>query len=258
METSTSISFSADDSSTDGDYVMLVQDSYSSTTGVVSTINIIKSIANNLYDSGNDIDVDCGLIDDAITVVINAYPSDKDLSYSFGVTHGTIKSTVIKKELVTEYVTFGLQTTATIDYPVQSLVDLCWRGDLWDADGNDVDDPDLDIDGRTLSTPVALYGTARVKYWTWREQLTITINPRSQVGSGVYDSVAYAQWDGGVVLQTLTTPTAAEENYNSDQDCGWTYSYSIKDVSTPAPTEVDTEDSEEFIDYCTQEEIDLG
>jgi len=238
------------------DYVLLYQEPYDPGVGVTTTVDLVKGLSDALYGTdSSSFDVDCGIDEDwGFNTGLYAYPSSPKLSFNVGLTHGYLAQGTIAYITVQEMVQFRLSATGTLKFPAVSIKKMSWYGDVYDIDGKNISGPKLIASGRVLSSDDVVYGTALVAYTVYRVLYGIRITPREDSVENVYQSVAYARWNGGVVMREIDAPTGADDDYSKDVNCGWRSITNISPEDPSDPPIVDTKDQEIFIDYCSQKE----
>jgi hypothetical protein len=187
-------------------------------TGRVSRLQIILAAAARLFGLEPP-EIDCGVDGDGLNTAVYAYPYDPGLAYGFGVTHGNLSKPVRAEVVMREYVSFALTDEETVKYPLQELVSVDWQDEVWSADGAVIAGPALSVDGETVRSAEKLYATALVVYKTLRDTHGLQVPPREDAVGNVYQSVFWANWDGGVKLLPIEAPEGAEEDYEFKIEC---------------------------------------
>ena len=186
--------------------------------GRVSRLQIILAAAARLFGLDPP-EIDCGVNGDGFHTAVYVYPYDPDLAYGFGVTHGSLSTPIRALVIKREYAVFKLSDEATLEYPLQELVSVDWPDEVWSGDGSVIPGPDLSVDGQAVRSTKKVRGTALVVYKTLRITHGLQITAREDVVENVYQSVFWANWDGGVKLLPIEPPEGAEEDYQFKIEC---------------------------------------
>jgi len=187
-------------------------------TGRVSPLQIILAADAQLFGLEPP-EIECGVEGDGFTTAVYVYPYDPGLAYRCGVTHGSLAHPVRTTVTMRETVSFAMATEATLKYPLRELVSIDWLAEVWSAAGAVVANPALSVDGETVRSAAPIYGTAEVVYTTLRDSYGLQITARDDAVENVYQSVFWADWNGGVKLLVIEAPEGAEEDHEFQIEC---------------------------------------
>ena len=241
---------------TDGNaWLLLEQQEYSNNIGKVTMLDIIQALSGKILATSDVADVDCGInsIEHSFATIVHAYPYPESLAYHVGITHGNfamIGRTVVQ---VTQTLSFSLDTTTSLKYPVKQVISTQWLSDVYAVDGSKIAKPVVTRQGQDITIESPVYGTLVVVYTTMRDVYRLSIKARLTAVQNVYQSVFYGYYDGGIKLLEVDPPENAEENYGNGIDCtgvsgsGSTFFDDGGDEDEPT---VDAKNIEVTLDYC--------
>ncbi len=226
--------------------------------GKVTKLDLVKAMNTMLFGTVNNNEINCGVDGEGKYISgLYVYPFNMNLAYDIGITHGELGIKLVQEVHVRELVKFSLTKEQSAKYPVHSLTSYEWGADCWDGEGNVVTRPSISVDGQKILISNKVYGTVIIEYKTYRHARTLKVPPRENESINIYDSYAWARWNGGVELLKLEPPEGAEENYMFDIDCLG----GGRGTVTPRDPPDRPTDSPEFktvmIDYCTQQSYEF-
>ncbi len=241
-----------------GEYDALIMEQLSrkDDTGKITRLDITETISSILYGT-EEAKYDCGVLDGEDSTAVLVFPFEPSLAYDIGVTHGDLGGSIIAEITIVELIQFSLDLVKNSTYPIQSLESIEWYGDVFDEEGSVIDGPDISV-GKKIEITVSekVYGTSKIEYKTTRHYHPVLIKARSSA-ENVYESTAWARWDGGVRLLTLASPNGAEEDYQNGTFC-WDRSIAdIVPLEEPPllPPAAEPNSRRINIEYCSQGRI---
>lgn len=202
--------------------------------------------------------MDCGFNSDkSISVELYVYAVPLNLSYSLFASYGVL--TRKQREYIDQSEIIPVNYTESIElkYPVQGIKSFQWEGDTWDDDGNIVLNPTITVKAGVLYLSSKVYGIISIKYFTVRDIYKLTVHARKDSKIGLFESVVYGVYNGGVEYLKVTPPPNADEIASGDSVCGWDWSVTIiiegeEDICRIPEVDGDRNIS---IEYCSQKEI---
>ena len=190
------------------------------------------------FNGSNPTQVECSLDGDGcMTATIFAYPIPWDLNYTLRATHGRVSS---RREYVQEFrelVQVRLQDPGipiSPDYPIKSLRDYEWFGNVYNNLGDVVPSPNITVRDTEIYIDARVYGTIDVTYTVEKHIYTIEVTPDfDRPVADQYKSVAYAPYDGGVEWEEIDPAPSTNLDFSScggwinvtvdsDDDLPWT------------------------------------
>jgi len=226
----------------------IIMEQATSAAGRVTRLDLVKSLSGRLY-GGHGPQIDCGFRDGRFMIALLVFPSEQ--TYQVGVTHGHLDQPIISAPAVEESLQFTLTDSATTKYPVRELISLDPLADCWDENGAPIQPPPITWDGTTVTLARKIYGSLLITYRTIRHTMALLIPPRDG-SENIYQSVAWAAWNGGAKLLDLKVPS---ERYADDSGCAWRLTdrwiVNFPDDEIRPPTTDGVSNTVE-IDYCTQ------
>ena len=202
------------------DYLLIEQEPWARDIGKVTRLNLIKALEAVIFAGDNADSVDCGLIDgQRYTTLVYVYPSRDDLAFAVGLTNGSYTEPTIIDVLVKEPVSFNLTDVTDLTYPVKTVLSSSWAADVWDEAGDVITIAPPVVDGLAATVEQKIYGTAYIEYITRRFVYSVIIPARTDEPENVFQSYFYAWWDGGILMEALTAPDAAEYGYANNVSC---------------------------------------
>ncbi len=255
MHTSTTVTFKTSRRAI-VEALIMEQAPWSGGTGVVTKLDFVKAVASTLYGDPEN-EIDCGMDGDCYSSGLFIYPFDVSLPYQVDITHGELGELIIQDVEVREIINFSLDTERSTRYPIQSLVSYEWYSDTYDVNGAITSDPVISIENNTISTSKKVYGAVVISYMTLRHARTLLVPPREESVENVFDSYAWARWNGGVKMLKLKPPTGAEDAYFNQQNCVWGGRFgTIIPPDEPGDPYISGSGEDINIEYCTQKIIE--
>ncbi len=251
---SITLNFSNRSSLTEG--LILEQADWVGNTGVVTKLDLVKAIATALYGDPEN-DIDCGISGDGSYLSgLYVYLYNQNTSYDIGITHGELGEVIVQEVEVRELITFSLGDESSSKYPIQELITAEWAADTWGVDGGVVTPPSISVSGNTVSLSNSVYGTVIIVYRTIRHARSLSVPPREESVENVFDSYAWARWNGGVKMLKLNPPDNADESYLNQTNCIWGSRWGDHiPPDDPGDPYGDGYGGDFDVDYCTQQVI---
>lgn len=260
MDQILSVPFSLTKTGVVSSYVKLEQVDIEFGKGIITKTKLMEGMSYSMF-GGYPPAGDCGLEaeggDVFFTAGIHAYYHPAGLAFTVGLTHGSLMGGMHRSLKLEERVQFKLTSSAQVRYGINHLVSIKWEGDTWDKYGKIVNNPKLVLEGNDLLATQPLYGVAVVTYYTLRAEYSAKITARKDVPENLFESVAYARWNGGVDMESVDAPTgASEDTLNGIQCYNRTGSTSVTgndddDVPVGSPKDITCD-----VDYCLLEKKD--
>jgi hypothetical protein len=254
--TTSQVSFGLVETTEDSEELLVLeQEDWDQDTGLVTKANLARFIYSLLQSmtTGNKVTfplaTDCGLEDGDLVTKIFAYPKVDGLVFTIAVTNGTLESQGIETITNTDLLSFQGTSEETLDYPCHSVISKEVKGGTFDSDKNSLSEPEITIDGDTVSLSFSAYTAVKVVYETIRYVYKLTIPARDSTYNK-YASVVYAYYSGGVVWLDVDEPDTLDDS--EDSVCG----YNIRWGPSPLPPikhPGGTTNNVKTIDYCSQE-----
>lgn len=234
------------------DLLQIEQTEWQAYTGALSAFGAAAWIAGLLYDTAEDVEVECGFDGNRVVTGIACFPYRLDIDYKPHLTHGELGDRIISHDTITESIAVSLDTRLSLKYPARRIISATWQGACYDDELHSVPRPVLTIDQddvQEILADRAVYGTVVVQYETIRHSYTVSIPLRDDAEMNKYSSVFYAVYDGGVQYHRLSTPPGADE---FEGDCGGGHNaIKIDDTDDDDPALPDPyADRTTVYDYC--------
>jgi len=221
------------------------------TVGTITKLTIVLTMAARLFGLDDPEPVDCGMDGDAFETNVFVYPYEPELIYNIGVTNGALGSGTLGEHSVTEILSFSLDTEQSVRYPVNEFISASWVGDVWSADGEVVGQPGIEWDDGTVTVAEKIYGSLEVRYTTLRYAHSLRVAAREDAVENVFQSVVWANWNGGVKLLEIDAPPGAEEDYAAGVECtGGEIGEVNPDDDPPVPPPGQSADRTINLNYC--------
>jgi hypothetical protein len=235
-----------------GPLLLLEQEEWQPCTGYMSTANMVRAVAAQLYPDAWSVEVDCGLTNGMVVSRIFAYPIVSPLDYTVLSSHGEIGTGRLEQVLMDEIVQFRLDTSHSVNYPVTALDLLDWLC-AYDAAGNPLAGPAVTLSGREVSAAEPIYGSLRVRYLTTRTTFTLRMDAREDAAEHFWSAIILGLPVGGEpVLLAFDPPPALEEMTAAGDECGDSTGETKDQNNMPIP-EVSPGNRTEIYDYCSGE-----
>lgn len=218
----------------------------------------------NVSDVGNPFDlvyinepsIECGL-NYTMEIPVYVYRADKDMPYTLFCTHGTLSDVSDEEISIEESLEFGIEDSLSMEYYPEGSVTWEWVGTVYDEDGNEIDPPDVIIDGKDVNVGFSVYGVLKVSYSLTRDNYTLSIT-LEDVKDDTIGGVLYAKYSGGVTWLEVDKP----ESTLGDGECGYswgnvTFSFPDPEDGFEAPTEAPKVNTTKTRDYCSGDLINV-
>lgn len=239
--------------------LIVEQEGWSLYTGKITKQEVVRYLLSVIDERRYEIAVDCGMAGDELVVPVFVYPLINNLQYDLYSSYGELSERYSETlEITDELVQFRLSASESTKYPARSIKSLSWVLQCLDINGNEVDNPDLIIDGENLSTGVKVYGTAKVSYTCERHSYVLTAPRREEALDNNYSGVivGIVQGYAPVVFELEMPPTVDSFINNTDHQCGRVDTGYIKDSDKRQPIpDVPSRNLVTVIDYCSQSTI---
>lgn len=238
--------------------ILVEQAEWQPYTGYVTKGNMVLRLANMLYGSEYQAEIDCGLTGGQVVAAIYVYPLRDGVQYQLHATHGVLSEPAFEAAEIEETIHFSLALTAGLKYPAARVLSTQWLS-AYDADGIPASQPAVTVDGSEITVAALVYGSLRIKYVANRYAHVLTMDQRPDATENFYSAFIVGLPSGGrPVFLEFEPPPTAEEMARGEYDCGMG-SGGRNDVSTPEHP-LDAPDAsghqrEIVIDYCTQKII---
>ncbi len=184
------------------------------------------------------------------------YTFPMDLPYRIGLTNGILGDGIREEVVIVEKINFNMTTREALRYPANHVESAKWKGDVYNEAGDPTTAPALTVSGNELISSFSVYGTCAVSYLITRTHYDVEITPRSE-GRNRYSCWAWAAYDGGVeMLEMGGSEYGASDDDGEEEEGGESTGSGDGDPPWKPPT-VDGENEHVYIDYCTQEEIEI-
>lgn len=244
-----------------GEVLLLEQDAWAASTGVLTRINAVRYIDRQVYTAASDAApdtplVDCGLTDAGLAITLHVYPL-RSVVFRLAASIGDLSDPRRDDVEEEETLHYTLTTEASLRHPAQQVLSAQWLSGPYDADGLIIAPPPLAVDGQTLRVVGdVVYGSVQVKLLVPRWTSTLTVDWREAAESLVdgWGEYAAAFPDGGrPVALALTAPPGAAEMAASGAGCGGAFRYRVGPSDRPWPPKAQPADKHVNCDYCSGE-----
>jgi len=189
---------------------------------------------------------------------IRCYPLVEDLVYQFFTSHGTLSERFIEMVVEEEELSFTLTTEEVPEHPPREMLSVEWMDECYDSSGTVVDQPALTIDGKKVTIPSPVYGSAMVRYRTERHSYTLSSPRRDEAIDDHYSAAVWGVYDGGINWLQIEMPPGIETfEADAEAECGWGSGSGtlIGPDDDPYPVADTTHTRITDVDYCGQEII---
>lgn len=249
MESVFSIQF-ANDTDTDlSDSIWIEAGDWAGDDNKVTYSDFYKFVSSrfvNMFNTDNPFDLvyltapthDCGLTEDnEVTIPIYVYRLDRSLSYSLYSSYGEFSDKTVEEETYEEVISFNIENSYTLKYPVLDSFSYEWQDDVYDSDGNKINPPTVTLKDRELTLSKKVYGFLKITHRFVRDAYTLTV-PGEDVVDDIFGGAVYALHKYGITYLVLDSPSAiSEELLDGDVECGWQWSAVTFDFSGTEQTE---------------------
>lgn len=223
-----------------------------------SKAEMLKMIKAALYGGEYSPPTDCAVVDGKLTCIIYVYPTVPEMAYQFFTSYGTLSSRATAMLTVTETIEFKLSDRESTEHPAVKIISAQWQWNCFDKDGNQVNRPEISIDGEDIVLSHAVYGTVEVVYQVERHQYTLTVPKREGSIANSFSAVVYGIYDGGISWHEIDLPDGIAEYEDDEALCGWGRggSGSVIDNDDEDNSPVDSNHSRVTkVNYCAQKVI---
>lgn len=147
---------------------------------------------------------------------------------------------------------FALTREVDIRHPAQRIIRARWLTGPWTTGGADVPAPELTVDGRTVRSPIPLFGLVELtlEVRRWKHVLNIPADEAEELLVNGWAEFAVVLVDGGrPVGLEITPPPGAEELAKNGEECGRGGHYKQKEPEDEEPV-AQPEDKIIRCEYC--------
>jgi len=257
-----------------GGSLVLEQESWSPYLGHLTKVAAVGWLRKILF-GGPELDENCSGEGPGFEKNLYAYPSPPHLNYRASLSYGALAGPFVDVREFSELVQVSLTRTPPLKYPAQQIMSFEWVAETYSATGEVIAPPSVTVRNNSLSLSSTVYGTLRVSYIVERHIYTAYVEPRLEYGETSLQSFLVAVWAGGNASLDIEAPADAKSGECKNRpgspasyfdyvprsltnDGGLTSGDSDSDSDTGEDSPygpVDGFDSEEYIDYCTQEKM---
>ena len=212
------------------DLILLEQERWGKYCGILTRANLARYLRSWFSgeqksddEQANERWVDCCGYGDDLAIPLYVYELRDGVSYELRATAGTLGQGVRENVREKESVTFNLETEATIRHPAARIVSARWLTGPWTTGGANAAAPALELEGRTVRSPIPLFGSVELflQVRRWRHILTI---PQKEVEelliAGWAEFAAGLPTGGRPVGVEITPPPGAAELAKTGAECG--------------------------------------
>lgn len=170
---------------------------------------------------GNYVDC-CGYGGD-LRIPLYVYELADGVTYDLRVTAGELDGGELETIAEKDTASFNLTREVDIRHPAGRIIKSRWLTGPWTTGGGDVPAPELTVEGRTVRSPVPLFGLVELtlEVRRWRHILNIPADEAEELLVNGWAEFAVALVDGGrPVGLEITPPPGAEELAKNGEECG--------------------------------------
>ncbi len=215
------------------DLLMLEQEPWGSYIGVLTKLFFARYLQSALYGRNDEQEpVDCGW-GETMALTVYAYPLAPEVHFRLATTCGQMgelqQETIIERQSIS----FDLATEQTITHPAAAILDAQWLAGPYTTGGARVSAPSLQVRGRSVISPIPLFGSVWLTLEVQRTTCIITLE-RDEA-----EKLLIAGWSefcvglpngGRPVAIELEAPPGAEEMAKLGLPCGrGGFSAAVKD-----------------------------
>lgn len=267
MQTTLQFNYTTESSSDIENTVIIEQEEWSIYDGVMTNSSLANTLVDMLYSSAPtsdstsivvgvngavDLGVSCSTTDSSIDATLYVYPLPYNLNFVLNSTRGSLSITSESTDVFRELVQISLTSSGVdLEYPVKSLINMEWYGDVYNSDGDVVNKPLLYYkNNQIFSASSDVYGTVDIFYYVYKVTYNLHIPDVDILENYTNYCHVYAVFDGGV------TYSAISKSYSSDtsSSCRGSSSVFVHDDDPYTPI-VYPRNKTEVYDYCSNELI---
>ena len=241
------------------DLLQLEQEDWKPYVGYITTSNMVRVIAEYLYNEDFGSSIECGIDGGSLITVVYAYPKVADLDYVLNISRGTISKRIVQEYTEETVLRFSLNDSASLKYPCGSVISTEWIGDTFAVRGEEVNNVTVNVTGQDVQLSQKVRGRLKIKYKVLRHKYGVSIKPRKKSIENHFSSTVFGIYAGGLNYLVLSEPpnidsfdTASEENCNGG--FGVTGSLSSEDDNLPDDMHRNA-NRVKVVEYCGQRTI---
>ena len=201
---------------------------------------------------GNYVDC-CGYGSD-LRIPVYVYELADDVSYRLLTTAGELDEGELETIEEKDTASWALTREVDIRHPAGRIVKSRWLTGPWTTGGADAPVPELTVEGRTVRSPIPLYGLVELtlEVRRWKHMLNIPADEAERLLIDGWAEFVVALPDGGRPMGLeITPPPGAEELAKNGEECGRGGHY--KQTEPPDEPIALPEDKIIRCDYCELE-----
>ena len=157
------------------DLLMLEQEPWGSYIGVLTKLFSARYLQRALYGRNDEQEpVDCGW-GETMALTVHAYPLAPEVHFRLAATCGQMgelqQETIVERQSIS----FDLATEQTITHPATAILDAQWLAGPYTTGGARVSSPALQVRGRSVISPIPLFGSVWLTLEVQRATCIITM-----------------------------------------------------------------------------------
>lgn len=220
---------------------------------IFSTDPVVRMTPFTVAGGGNYVDC-CGYGSD-LRIPLYVYELAENVAYDLRVTAGELDGGALETIEEKDTASFALTREVDIRHPAGRIIKSRWLTGPWTTGGGDVPAPELTVEGRTVRSPIPLFGLVELtlEVRRWKHVLNIPAAEAEELLVNGWAEFAVALVDGGrPVGLEITAPPGAEELAKNGEECGRGSHYKQTAPEEREPT-ASPEDKTINCDYCELE-----
>ena len=206
----------------------------------------------NFVGSGGGNYVDCCGYGGDLRIPLYVYELAENVAYDLRVTAGELDGGELETIAEKDTASFALTREVDIRHPAGRIIKSRWLTGPWTTGGADVPAPELTVEGRTLRSPIPLFGLVELtlEVRRWKHILNIPADEAEELLVNGWAEFAVALVDGGrPVGLEITPPPGAEELAKNGEKCGRGVNFKQTAPEEREPT-ASPQDKTIHCDYC--------
>ena len=162
------------------DLILIEQEKWGPFCGILTRMGLaryLRAMFSADQEPSDEQAVNCCGAGGPLAIPIYVYELSPGVQYSLRSTVGNVGETGTLEPLIErETVSFGLATEASISHPASAIRQARWLTGPWTTGGADVTPPTLTLDGRTVRSPIPIFGSVELtlEVRRWRHLLLIS------------------------------------------------------------------------------------